>query len=80
MPLELQTRISNAFDLSSGRPYSDPCEIISNCISDHNPRKLEGKWNVHDRVSTVKLMIKDYIRKNSIPDEEKIVLVTHFVY
>jgi len=80
MPKEIQIKLSKNLNKTHNFSYKDPVEDISELIRAQNPKKLEGKWNVFNRTCAVKSMVKKYISKNAIPKDQKIVLVTHFVY
>jgi hypothetical protein len=44
------------------------------------PARLESKWNVFDRAVRSKNYIKNYIRINQIPKDQKVIILSHMIY
>ena len=44
------------------------------------PARLESKWNVYDRSVRSKNFIRNYIRINQVPKDQKVVVLSHWIY
>jgi phosphohistidine phosphatase SixA len=80
MSPEFNDKIIEKLSQNESNEYIDPTDAILEEIRSKFPEKNESKWNALARTKIVKAFTKDYITKNIIPYDEKIVLVTHFVY
>lgn len=80
MSPEFHDRVIKQLHHSEINDYIDPMDVILEEIKSSFPEQNEGRWNALARTKIVKEFIRNYLTKNDIPFDEKIVLVTHYVY
>lgn len=81
MHAEVKDKIKSQLVSKDGDSLGSNCQdLILEMVQAAFPERLEVRWNIFDRANLVKKLIKKYIEENNVPGDEKIVLVTHYVY
>lgn len=53
--------------------------ILTEIYSEVFPNELESKWGIKDRAESAREFVKEYLVTNDIPEDQKVVLVGHYV-
>ena len=81
MNSEVRDHVKSLLVPKDGDSLGSNCQdLILEMVQAAFPVRFESKWNILDRTAVVKKLIKKYVEDNNIPKDEKIILVTHFVY
>jgi broad specificity phosphatase PhoE len=80
MSQEYHDKIIKQLHHSEINDYIDPMDVLLEEIKLRLPEQNESRWNALARAKNTKEFIKNYLSENDIPFDEKVVLVTHYVY
>ena len=70
---KLETKVDDPLETNA---YDLMIEICKRAY----PKCLESIWNVNDRWERVKKYIKNYLQQNEIPDDQKVILCSHYFF
>ncbi|CAI2372015.1 unnamed protein product [Moneuplotes crassus] len=57
----------------------DVCELLCKYGREVHSTVLESRWSVRDRAMEVKKIVKKYLDENEIPEDQKVIIVGHYV-
>ena len=75
---KLKEKMYDKIEQTTNPISSNAFEVLMDCIRPTHPAPFESKWNLFNRWDNVKKFVKDYIEKNSVSKEQKVILWGHF--
>ena len=70
---KLETKVGDPLETNAYDLMIEICKRVY-------PKCLESIWNVYDRWERVKKYIKNYLQHNEIPDDQKVILCSHYFF